>query len=182
MATANNVVTTSFTVSFGAGSGEGGMLKAEVDDRLDGVNKGKTSFIPGDPVGWLLFKTQNGAAAVTVDAIVTSLGTVSPGQASSKEVTETLQFANEATANLGYPITGNFKSIKWVGNSLGNLVIVNETTVKIADFKGTPLAPQVGVVEVVYDSPCQVYTLTHTPPESILNYEILVYIAGHTGA
>jgi hypothetical protein len=169
-----NVVTTSFTVSFGSATA-GQVLKAEVDDRADGLNKGNTSFLPGDDVGWLLFKS----AGVTVDAKVSSLGSLSGAGTGTKEVVDVLQFANEATASLNYPCTA-IKSSKWIGSDGGEFVLLNETTVKRSNFKGTPTAPEVFVLQVTYDSPCEMYWLKGTLVENLNDYEILVYISGHS--
>lgn len=175
---ANNVITTSFTISFGSGGGGGAVLKAEVDDRPDGSNGGNTSFIPGDNVGWLLFKTTLGQQEVTITGMKSSIGSIEGGAASSKEIKETLTFANDTAATLGYPISGGFKSVEWVGANLGTLVMLDETAVKLQGVEKSNTNPFAGVVEVVYDSPCQVYSLTNTLVTGKSSYEALVVVVG----
>lgn len=179
---ANNVITTSFTITFGSGGGGGAVLKAEVDDRTDGLNGGNTNFMPGDKVGWLLFKTTQGSNAVTVTGKKSSLGSIVPAGTGtgSKEVKEFLQFANEATASLGYPCPGNIKSMTWVGTSYGEVVKVDETTVKISKFEGKPDNPVAGVLEIVYDSPCETYYLENTLLEGRSTYDALIVIVGNS--
>lgn len=181
-------ITTSFVVSFSTDV-EASII-AEVDDRPDGKHAGETNFSPGDDVYFLVFYPDN----VTVDQIVTTAGSVSAEGTSTKEVEEMLQFANESTANVQYPInlSKGFNSTQWIGSTPsggGGVLIVDQFTVKAtgissgfefnADGSVDPNSIDIGILKVVYDSDCDVHKLTHSPLAGLDEYEIMVFVVGH---
>jgi len=173
----NNVITTSFVISFG-GDSSSGILKAEVDDRPAGLNAGKTSFLPGDNVGFLVFKSTN----VEIIKELTSQGIITKGANSFKTVEQVLTFANEPTQTLSYPIdtTSGFTSgPTWFGNDLGGLVMTDDSTVHCPAIVGgtDPALAKVGVCTVTYQSPCIEYMLSGTLLP-FASYSILVYLMG----
>ena len=91
-----------------------GVLKMEIDDRAEGLNKGDTSFSPGETVGFWLFKDSN----VTVEAgpVATSGGITGAGTA-SKEIDEYITFSNSDTGSLGYPPSVGL-TLEWQGHCL----------------------------------------------------------------
>lgn len=172
---ATNIVTTSFVVSFGSSSSSG-ILKAEVDDRPAGQNGGKTQFMPGDNVGFLVFKSDN----VDILAKMASWGLITEGAASVKDVEQVLTFANVAEQSLSYPVgaTG-IGTPEWYGTDLGGLVMVGDSTIRCSAITGSsdPALIKVGTCKIKYQSPCVEYMLSNTLlPQKI--YDIVVFLLG----
>lgn len=169
-----NTVTTSIVVQFSTTEGEG-VLLVEVDDRETadgGLNGGKTSFLPGDTVFLLMYKTSN----VVIDAAVTSLGSLSPGTTITIAKTEDIIFANEQEASTRYPVVSGF-TYEWIGADNGAVSLVGETSLRIpAPATGTYTA---GVCRINYNTTAQVYTLAHSA-ETYPEYSIVVLFVGHT--
>lgn len=169
-----STVTTSIVVQFSKGAA-GGALTVEVDDRdvaSGGLNGGKTQFLPGDPVALLLYKTNS----VVLDAVLSSLGSLSAGSQVTISKTEDVTFAGETEATVRYPILGGF-TFQWIGSSQGTVSVVDETTLRIP----TPPAGQfpVGIARVTYNARATVYNLQHTDP-GLSEYSIVAFFAGHT--
>jgi hypothetical protein len=176
MATKTNTVTTSVVVQFTTGEGEA-VLVAEVDDReaVDGgLNGGKTSFLPGDSVYILRYRSKN----VIMDSEQASLGSLSGGSSTTVDKEEDVTFAGETEASLRYPVSGGF-SYEWIGNSPGAITLVGETKLKIPDAE--PGVYPVGVAKVKYTSTAEVFQLSHGAL-AIPEYSIVVFFAGHVGA
>lgn len=167
-------VTTSFTVSFSAGSAEG-ILKAEVDDRdvADGGLNSKTSFAPGDPVVYLIYKGDG----VTVDTQVHSYGshTSLGGQVVVKKE-ESLTFYGPDTLeqSLNYPVAG-ISGWEWVGTSTFDTPKFNGEKVSVVLPSGVTYA--VGVLKVTYTSLADPYKLVHAPL-GYDSYEIATLVVG----
>lgn len=170
-----NTVTTSIVVQFTQADGTSGTLVVEVDDRATtegGLNGGKTSFMPGDTVRLLRYKSSN----VTIDAQETSLGSLSDGTSIVLSKSEDVTFANETEASVRYPITSGF-TYSWVGKDNGTISVVGETTLRIPAPATGSYA--VGIAKVTYNTTATIVTLTHNDP-GISEYGIVVFVAGHS--
>jgi hypothetical protein len=161
----------SVVVQFGSASNSStdtSHLSAEIDNRVGGLNGGKTSFQPGDSVAILVFKTND----VVISKVATSSGSI--GFTSNIVVVkeEVLTFANTRGSNISLPaIGGALQSIEWMGNDLGNIALTG--TRAVCAVSG------VGVAKVTYSAYADVYTLSSP---STLNgstdYSIVAVIAG----
>jgi len=161
-------VTTSLVVRFSPSSaGSAGRLTAEIDSRPDGLNKGKTSFAPGDSVGFLVYAGEG----VSITAVVPTLGTVGNVGAQSVAIEEFVQFANVAEASLRAPASGGVAA-QWVGRDGGNFSIVNGIV--------TLDEPGIGMLHASYSATAQGYVLSGIPAEvaGLTEFEVLVYIEG----
>lgn len=160
-------VTTSLVVQFTQGQ-QSGQLSAEVDSREDGLNLGKTSFLPGDAANFLVFKSDD----VVLDSLLASAGSISYVGAGFYVVEdEWVQFADTNEASVQKPITDSFV-YQWYGNSLGTV-----------EVKGGKLVSQikgVGMLKVSYRSAYVAYRLGS--PATIngeSDFQILVMVKGH---
>jgi hypothetical protein len=159
---------TSFQISFGTKDGAASAhLSAEIDDRAEGLNAGKTQFVPGDTAWFLVYKSDN----VTYADPVPSAGTITAGAAVTITKEEDLAFADTDTATINIPATA-IVSYTWLGTSLGTLVLIDPTTVK-ATAKG------VAVCRVKYTAAADSWALA-SPAQvaGLTDYSILVYILG----
>lgn len=161
-------VNTSFQISFGTSAGAAsGHLSAEIDDRPEGLNAGKTSFVPGDIARFLVYKSAN----VAYDNPVPSAGSVSRGPAQVVEKEDDIAFADTDTASLPIPATA-IVSVTWMGSSLGALALSDPQTLK-ASAKG------VAVARVRYRANADSWAL-QSPPSAggLTDFSILVFILG----
>jgi hypothetical protein len=169
-----SVVTTSIVVQFSRGE-DGGVFSVEVDGREvadGGLNGGRSSFLPGDTVKLLLFKSAN----TTVDYVEASLGALTTQSATVfVKVQEDLTFANETEASLSKPTTG-LSSVVWLGRNLGTLALSGDSKVVIPAPSVGDYA--VGVARVVYYSQAHVYTLTHSSLAGVSEYPIVALFIG----
>ncbi len=167
------VVTTSLVIEFDQGLDDTGILLAEIDAFPNGLNKGITSFAPGDSPGFLLYMSSN----VVVDSIQSSEGVVSSlgGGVTPEPIEENLIFTDKNKTGVTYPISSGFTS-KQLGDNydLGSITHT-ETEVFIQNVG-------VGVVHVEYTANYRKYRLNGVP--SSLNGEtsfpIIIFITGHT--
>lgn len=115
-------VTTSITVRFGPGSGDGdgkqGHLSAEIDDRDTGLNNGKTSFAPGDTVYFLVYKSNN----VLYDTPVATAGAIRFQSSETVTKTQQVSFTGEHSASLSVPAI-QIKNVQWIGRALGAVTL-----------------------------------------------------------
>jgi hypothetical protein len=162
-------VTTSLVVQFSQSSADSsGQLSAELDGRENGLNSGKTSFLPGDPAFFLVFKSDD----VVIDSVESSAGQVSligPGFFEVQD--EWVQFADTNEASVGKPITDNL-TYQWYGASLG--------TVEVKGGKLVCQTKGVGMLKVSYRSAYIAYRLGS--PATIngdADFQILVLVKGH---
>lgn len=170
-----NTITTSIVVQFSAGS-EGGVLIVEVDDRdatAGGLNGGKTSFLPGDTVNLLLYRSSN----VTLLAALASIGSLSAGSQVTISKTEDVTFAGETEASVRYPILPGSLSYQWIGASQGAVTVVGENNVRIPAPPANSYA--VGIARVTYNTRATVYRLQHSDP-GLSEYGIVAFFAGAT--
>lgn len=169
-----NSVTTSIVVQFTKGSADG-ILIVEVDDRdvsEGGLNGGKTSFLPGDTVNLLLYK----GALVSLDAVISSLGSLAAGASATVSKTEDVTFANETEATVRYPISGGF-TYEWLGASNGAVSVIGENTLRIPAPATGQIA--VGIARVTYNTTATVYRLQHSDP-GYAEYGIVAFFSGST--
>ena len=160
-------VNTSFQISFGAGSGAGGHLSAEIDSRPEGLNQGRTSFVPGDAAWFLVYKSAN----VSYSAPVPSAGSVGGGAVIVVEKEDDIAFADTDTASLPIPAT-SIVSVTWLGNALGALALSDPQTLK-ASSKG------VAVARVRYRANANSHVLQSPPSVAgLTDFSILVFILG----
>lgn len=164
--------TTSLVVSFGDTdvSWANVHLSAEIDRRLKGLNQGKTSFSPGERAWFLIYMSDN----VALDGDPScSAGTISGGQLiSGIEITEDVTFMNVNTSTTKVPAT-SIKSVKWIGRSLGNIVLTGNNTGLQADSAG------VAVAKITYLADAVSYAITS--PVSIdgeTSFSIAVMVLG----
>lgn len=162
----SEIITASIVIDFDAKAED--ILKVEVDDRLDGLNKGKTSFAPGDEVGLLIYRTSN----VTIDKIITSLGSVKAEGSGSRQLEEFITFADADEAGSNYPIKSNF-SYSWIGETLGSLVLQGESSVK-ASSKG------VAAAQIKYTTDFLQYRLINIPKSynGLTSFPVVVFVVG----
>ena len=177
----NKVVTTSFVVSF-TSAGAGTILKAEVDDREDGFNKGDTSgFGLGKSVGFLVFSNNLDkyilrSSMGTIDGTTAASNTT--GSPATKKITELVTFANESTTNAGYPVTTlDDTKTTWFGTNHGALVATGGEEISCASIVPSNTDPKVGVAEITYTANCNLHILAHSPPGAP-KYEIVVFALG----
>lgn len=172
---ATNAVTATIVVKFEPPTGSS-FLTAEVDSREDGLNKGKTSFGPGDTVGILVRKSDD----VTISDAIVSAGTLVSGAGGSTEEEEFIPFALTLEGNLGKPYGAALDGPTWYGNNLGGITIApNTTNIKLND----PLSKdKVGVLYLKYTSPYLAYYLTApTQLNGKKTFDILVAFVGMVG-
>lgn len=167
-----NVVTTSTIVNFSSTAGNASnIFRLEVDDRPAGLNKGNTSFRPGDNVGLLLFQSAN----VTLLEILVTFGSLANKGATTKTLDDQwLTYGNEPEASVGYPLTTY--DFGWVGTDLGGVTLINENVFRLTSI---PTDRYVGVARVESGiSPCTSYQLTNTLIPGEDDYRIGIYAFG----
>jgi len=173
MASNSNVITVSLVANFD--SSAGGSLSAEFDSRLDGYNKGVTSFVPGDSPAFLVFKSSD----VTLidpdpphaEMVYASAGEIVVLGSGTVEVKEDLQFLKTNQANLSKPLYSGF-AYKWLGNNLG-LPVASEGRVVV------PTAG-IGLLRVTYNALFKAYRLANVPNplNGEKSYAVLIAIFG----
>ncbi len=169
MATTTNP-TTSLTISFGLRNNaeKNGMLSGEVDSRADGLNKGNTTFLPGDAVYILVYKSDN----VTLKSAIASAGIIALTSGLVEvEKTDDIQFANTNTASVNVPITSIVSAI-WMGNNLGAITMVDQGNIKCG-------STGVGFVRLTYKTNAMAYLLqSPTSVSGLSDFSILVCFEG----
>ena len=166
----SNAVTTTVQITFGDGAEGKAHLSAEVDKRPDGLNNGKTSFIGGDPVHVLVYKS----SSVTITAAEVSAGTVHFAEPQLVDVEDIITFADKREASLSRPASGPL-GVTWFGKSLGGLTVGADGVSVIASTQG------VAVARVRYKSYATAYRIsTPTALNGDKNYNLLFFVAGVT--
>jgi hypothetical protein len=170
----SKIVVATLNVSFGdedSASSEG-ILKLEIDDREDGSNKGKTSFKPGDSVGYFLFKSTT--PNVTVLDHVTTAGGFTGGSLAEKDVEENITFSNSDESTLGYPPSSAVE-MSWLGrafeikdNSVSPITALPQRNGSVLSMGDRKVA---GVLKCKYKAKGQLFTLSGVPadfPEAMI--------------
>lgn len=169
------VVTTSLVVSLGEAAADSAIYSAEVDSRENGLNGGRTSFVPGDSIYILLFRSDN---VTTIDAIA-SKGNLAYQGTEQYEVEGFAEFPNEGEASLTYPVpTGVTPTTQWLGNNLGSFTVQNQSNFVLSADAATLGDPYVGVMQYSYTAVADVYLLQNTLIQDVNPYNILCYFAG----
>lgn len=165
-------ITATLVVGFGEQSqSDNDILIAEIDSREDGLNGGKTRFLPGEDV-WILVYT---SANVTLNTPVTSWGNLilrAGDELVDKE--EDVQFVDEIEGQVGYPIRDGFTS-QWIGTSQGNPVQTGEKTLQISQPAASHWAR---LLRVNWVSRARAYRLTNTFISGFDEYSIICHFTG----
>ena len=143
-------VTASIVVSFGKDADSDAILIAEVDDRSlqeGGLNNGRTQFLPGDTVTYLVYKHK-----LSSTTHKSSAGTISQGLVNrSRQIEEVVTFFDTVEGSVRYPIY-SLDSVEWLGNNLGAMAAPGGTQLRAA-------TPGVGVAIVKYTAQFDVWRL-----------------------
>lgn len=161
-------VTASLVVQFGGDDADEGLLKAEIDSREHGFNNGDTSFVPGQPVYYLVYT----GAGVALTRHLSTLGAISSLGRRSREVEEVVTFADEREARLSYPVAGSL-NIDWMGGAPGTAQLRGEDRLVLPD-------PGLGIATVTYQSEFTVYRLGNLPStvNGKADYSVLIVLVG----
>jgi hypothetical protein len=161
-------ITSSIVVNFANNIGDDEtILNAEVDNRKNGLNKGKSSFHPGDSVGFLLYPGAN----VHVDSVLATAGQVSALGAQRVLIEERITFTDSDVASVAQPVLA-LGGYKWLGNSGGAIALSGERTIKAAQ-------PVLGVLLVLYQARAFGYRLAGVPHPLNGAYEYPVMITAN---
>jgi len=165
-------VTATVTVAFSNSAGSA-QLSAEIDNRPDGPNEGKTSFSPGDDVYLLVRKS----ADVTVAGYAT-IGNVSlVGAVTGMEEKEMLVFPRTRSAELSKTPEGGV-SFTWFGTVPGTPVVKGKTVNLTGAYDKDN--PPIGVAEAVYTTAAESWKLSGIPAtvNGKSSFEVLVVMVG----
>ena len=144
-------------------------LSAEIDSRPEGLNSGKSTFIPGTSAYLLIYKSAN----VQLLQAQSSAGSFSYSGTVLVQRTDELQFADVATASLAAPMDGAIVSYKWIGRDLG------VPTVGVDGKTVTVPTSGVGVLSITYNSTATIGALASPATVSgEIDFSILVLIKG----
>lgn len=160
------VVTTSIVVQFGSEEdADKYILKAEIDSREDGYNKGNTSFQPGDSPYILVYKSPELSLSFEV-----STGNLSSRGNEPVEQSEYPVFANVQTVDLAYPPTGSV-NLKHLAGKTG--ATVSGSTISLPE-------PDIAVYKADYDATAYVYQLVGIPTElkGETSFPVVIFITG----
>jgi len=146
----NPTITTSIVVNFNAGE-TSAIATAEIDARPDGLNHGKTEFLPGDDVGYLVFLS---GAKITKQTATAGQIISAPGGLFS--ASESIQFANASDASTEHPITSGLTTL-WKGLDGGQLIAAGRDQIRAVQ------GPIIGLAEVSYQSRYSGFILRGVP-------------------
>lgn len=169
-------VSASLTVNFSdstSGSDSGGLV-LEVDDRDDGLNKGNTSFKPGDTVHTLLYKASD--ITLLSGMPINTAGSYVPEGTGTRVVTEEyITFTDSNSGSLQYPAT-TAVSFSWVGNAIRTDDVSGGVTINLNRQQNIELSGTVvGVLKASYSAGYTAYKLYSVPNE--IN-QVLLFFAG----
>lgn len=142
-------VTASLVVTFGSDAEDDALLIAEVDNRDlsdGGLNNGRTQFLPGDTVAYLVYKHKLSTTEHKVSA-----GSVSAGGSGQRQIEEVVTFFDNQDASLRYPVY-TLDSFEWLGNNLGAISAPGGQSIRAA-------SAGVGVAIVKYTAKFDVFRL-----------------------
>lgn len=163
----NTSIRTTIQVQFGGDSTGEEYIAAEVDGRPDGLNAGKTSFLPGETAYILVYKSSN----VTINKVLSSAGSIVNASVGTVQKEEDVFFDDTNSATLSCPAT-RVVSISWHGNSLGDLALQTDEMTLKSNVKG------VAVARVVYNTAPVAFGIASPAFVSnrVVNYSINVVI------
>lgn len=163
MASNNNLLTAHIVVQFAEADANVSVV-AEIDDRENGYNLGKTTFYFGDTPHILLFIPDG----YYVDQVLTSAGAVAFVADDSKTIETYLAYPNEDSASLSYPVDSAL-SYTWLGQNHGVISTPDQFTAKLPTRAIDPSTKKpipeyrIGVASASYVSECKVYKLYNVP-------------------
>lgn len=162
---AAEVVVATLNVSFDSSSTTNGTLKLELDDRVDGLNGGETSFGPGEDAFYFIFKDSD----VTVVEHIATAGGISDSGNGTKTINENVTFTNSDTGSLGYP-PANTVSLSWMGRSyevIGTQVKQNKELPEItrSELKMANGKKVIGILKCQYDTTGSLHKLSGVPKD-----------------
>jgi len=162
-------VNATIRVAFGGGSASiTGHLSAEVDSRPEGLNQGKSSFLPGDTAWFLVHASRN----VTVDTPIASAGSVLSARVGSVSRTDDVFFENATTATLSVPADG-IQKVTWFGTDLGSVSLGSDQLTVTASRSG------VAVARITYSTSPKAYGVkSPTQLNGSTDFSILVLVTG----
>lgn len=163
-------VTASLVVKFGSDAVDNALLLAEVDSRDladGGLNGGRSQFLPGDRVAYLVYKH-----LLTTTEHRSSAGTLAAGGSGQRQVEEVLTFFDTAEAQVRYPIY-TLDSVEWLGNNLGSMVAPGGQVVRAA-------TSGVAVAIVKYTTRYDIHWLNSPPMiNGRENFDIAILVVGN---
>lgn len=177
MATTDNRVTASLTISFSSTTSNQGGIILEVDGRdvsEGGLNGGNTSFKPGDSVYYLMYHADN----VSITQHVVTSGTKSSAPAGTRDVEkEYITFTDSSEGSLQYPATSGV-TFAWVGNAIrtdgGNSGV--SITLDSLDHQSIRLSGKVaGILRADYSANYQAFKLSNVPLDID---QVMIFVAG----
>lgn len=142
-------VTASLVVSFGSDAADDALLLAEVDNRDitdGGLNGGRSQFLPGDTVAYLVYKYKLASTEHR-----SSAGTISAGGSGQRQIEEVVTFFDTQDASLRYPVY-TIDSFEWLGNNLGAISASGGQSIRAA-------TAGVGVAIVKYTAKFDVFRI-----------------------
>lgn len=142
-------VTASLVVQFGSDAVDDAILIAEVDNRdlsEGGLNNGRTQFLPGDSVFYLVYKHK-----LSTTEHRSSAGSISASGVGQRQVEEVITFFDTPDAAVRYPIY-TLDSVEWLGNNLGAISAPGGQSIRAA-------TAGVGVAIVKYTTKYDVFRL-----------------------
>lgn len=143
-------VTASLVVSFGKDAESDAILIAEVDSRSlteGGLNNGRSQFLPGDTVTYLVYKHKLSSTTHRPSAGSISQGPINQG----RQIEEVVTFFDTVEGSVRYPIY-SLDSVEWLGNNLGAMTAPGGTQLRAA-------APGVAVAIVKYTTRYDVWRI-----------------------
>lgn len=155
-------LSTGLVVQFALNDEGRGMLSAELDSRVDGLNQGRTSFVVGDSPGFLVFSKSD----FRLNAPRATLGSIATAGIALVEVEEWVFVANQTSVSLPKPLSGGFTILSSYGDAPGT-VRVSEDTLAFDE-------PKVAVLRVRYQSQARQYRLTGVG----VPVPVLIYVSG----
>ena len=148
-----------------------GYLSAEVDDREDGLNHGRTSFGPGSTSHFLV----HAGPGVSVADLDSSAGSLFPDASQLFQVEEDLVFSGTNQARIAKPAQ-SLDSWIWMGRDLGNLTLASD------DLKVTAENAGLAICRVQYSVEPLAWGLSSpTTLTGLSEFPIAVQITGTDG-
>lgn len=144
------VVTTNLIVQFGSPEDAQFFLQAEIDGRDDGLNGGRTQFLPGDQPWFLVYRSP--VLDLTFEA---SSGNVFRGGSELIEQSEFITFARTTEASLSKLPEGAVTFTKLAGTGPSSPTVIDE--------KLTVPDPIVAVYKAVYNARADNCQLRNVP-------------------
>lgn len=160
----NTTLSAHIVVEFKSEDEQTSTLSVEIDDRENGLNAGKTNFLPGQDAYLLIFKPNN---YIVANSFITA-GTLSFVQNSTKNVEDFIEFPNVDDISLRYPLSSGF-TYSWIGDPAGTLSVTGQTKVSLpprpVDTNTGLLIPQyrIGVAKINYVADCEVWRISAVP-------------------